>query len=595
MREQDGAQIGLLGVIRVCVGGRELGPTALGGVKPKQLLQILALARGAVVSKERLAEQLWGGRSPANVVATLATYVSVLRRRVGLDDAVQSSGSGYRLDLAHARLDLDEFDRLLAAADGLHPVEARQHLARALALVRDELLADEPYAEWAQPERLRYRARHVVALVASAEAALACRDLDAALGHADRALELDPMDEAAARLSVLATYALARRGDALRRFHEFAAELHSELDVAPVAELQQLAEDIRNGVSAEGLLPPVAPGVKQRINDVPVSCVPFLGRERELEVLATRCRALGAGQAGLLLVEGPTGMGKTRLVRELALRLDVPVGFARCLELERRLRFEPLFRALSDALARGMRDPTSDLSADRAEEDGDVRRFVRQLGEVVDEHAPLVLVLDDAHWADRSTLTAVQHLTARHALVVVATVTWRTMSVQHPLRRMEPALKLALGPLSPQELAGAEPGDLYDVTGGHPLFLAHWLEARGERRTDETAERLSDWVLEQVDRVGPLARDLMAAVATVERPCSLDELSPIVGPVTLPLVDAVERLVEIGLLCSDGDVVWIRSTLARAAVQRSVSPLRRRYLAAHLPSQGRPAAEAASL
>jgi hypothetical protein len=318
--------------------------------------------------------------------------------------------------------------------------------------------------------------------------------------------------------------------------------------------------------------------------------VPFLDRDRELEVLVTRCEALRAGHSGLLLVEGPTGMGKTRLVRELARHLDVRVGFARCYELERRLRFEPLFRALSDALAQGLRDPASDLSADRAEQDDDVRRFVRQVGELVDEHAPVVLVLDDAQWADRGTLTAVQHLTARHSVVVVATVTPRAMAVQHPLRRMEAALKVRVGPLSAQGLADAGVGDLYEVTGGHPLFVAHWLEAQRTCRTDEAVDRLSDWILEQVDKVGPPARDLLAAAATLQRPCTLGELSPVVGTITMRLVDAVEDLVERGFLCSDGDVLSIRSTLARDALQRSVSPLRRRYLAALLHTQERSAA-----
>jgi DNA-binding SARP family transcriptional activator len=539
----DLVQVYLLGVIRVCVGDRVLGPNSLGGAKPKQLLEILALARGALVSKERLAEQLWYGDSPVSVSGTLATYVSVLRRRVGLADAIQSSGSGYRLDLEHAQLDVDEFDRLLAAADARHPVDARQKLARALALVRDELLADEPYAEWVQPERLRYRSRHVAALVSSADAALACRDLDAALGHADRALALDPLDEAAARLAVLATYALAKRGDALRRYHEFVAELDSELAVAPMAELQLLGEGIRRGVPAESLLPPVAPGVPQRINDVPVSAVPFLGRERELELLATRCRALRAGKSGLLLVEGPTGMGKTRLVRELGHRLEMRFGFARCFELERRLRFEPLFRALSDAFARGLCDPTSDLSGDRAGKDDDVRQWMRQLGEVVDEYGPAVLVLDDAQWADRSTLAAVQHLTARHSVVVVATVAPRAMAVQHPLRRMEPALKLRLGPLSAQELAGTGVDEVYEVTGGHPLFVAHWLEAarqagRARRWTGCPTGSWSRWTV-SVRGSRPPGRRGDVGAAVHPRPAVAGR-----GPITLPLVDAVEDLVE---------------------------------------------------
>jgi DNA-binding SARP family transcriptional activator len=73
------ARIRLFGPIEVEVQGRRLGPRDLGGVKPKQVLEILLWARGHPVAKDRLAESLWGQELPQHQAAALETYVSVLR------------------------------------------------------------------------------------------------------------------------------------------------------------------------------------------------------------------------------------------------------------------------------------------------------------------------------------------------------------------------------------------------------------------------------------------------------------------------------------------------------------------------------------
>ena len=80
-----------------CVGVRDLG-----GVKPKQLLELLLLARGRTVPKDRIADGLWGEALPQGVAATIESYVSVLRNR--LDDGtglgrrlITTDRGGYRL------------------------------------------------------------------------------------------------------------------------------------------------------------------------------------------------------------------------------------------------------------------------------------------------------------------------------------------------------------------------------------------------------------------------------------------------------------------------------------------------------------------
>ena len=579
--DPDRIAIDVLGPRRVRIGDAVLGPEALAGQKPKQLLGILALARGAPVSKGRLADLLWGEQPPTNVSGTLATYVSVLRHRIGLGSALQSRGVAYRLDTARVQLDLDEFDRAVAAASGRPPRQARLHLERALGLIRNELLADEPYAEWVEPDRSRYRRRHVEVLVAAAEAALACRDFDSGTGLVERALRVDPFDEPAARLLLVGLYALGRRAAALHLYDEFTARLDAELGVTPAADLQEAAEAVRRGEPAAALLPPIAPDVRARLCDINPPGTPFLGRAAEMAALTTQAASLREGRCGLVLVEGETGMGKTRLVRELAAKVDVPVGMARCFQAERRLPYAALLRALRDALARSVADPVSDVVGDvLGGSDGDhERRVLPALGRLVDEHGPVVVVLDDAHWADRGSLNALHYLSCVHPALAVATARPRIMALQHPLHLFDAVLRVALRPLSPDEVAVVGVPELHETTGGLPLLVAAWLQARSEDRLPELAERLAPLADEEVRRAGAPARDLLAAAAGLERGFVLDDVVPVVGPITLPIIDAVEHLCDAGLLRERCGRYEVGCTLVRDLCLSVLLPVRVRLVA----------------
>jgi DNA-binding SARP family transcriptional activator len=68
-------RVRLFGPLEIDIDGRTLGPRDFGGIKPKQVLEILLVERGRPVAKERLADLLWGDDLPRNIAATLETYV----------------------------------------------------------------------------------------------------------------------------------------------------------------------------------------------------------------------------------------------------------------------------------------------------------------------------------------------------------------------------------------------------------------------------------------------------------------------------------------------------------------------------------------
>src|SRR3954468_9997284 len=241
--------IRVFGPLAVTIDGRTIGSRGLGGVRPKQVLELLLAARGHRVPTARLAEQLWGQRPPQDAGGSLQTFVSVLRRRLTQDREharalVVTEAEAYRVDTQVVDLDLDRFDSLLERASRAPVHVARRCLEQALSLVRGELLEDEPYADWAQELRGVYHARILGARLDAAEMGLVAGDYGAALEHAEVAIGMDRFSERAHQLAMLALYALGRQHGALETYRRFHALLDEELGLEPLPETRALQSSV---------------------------------------------------------------------------------------------------------------------------------------------------------------------------------------------------------------------------------------------------------------------------------------------------------------------------------------------------------------
>src|SRR3954449_6009603 len=102
--------------------------TDVGGIKPRQVLEILASAVGTPVSKDRLVERLWGDNPPRTYTGTLESYISLLRRKMGIargrGSALATTSNGYLLDATQVEVDLDQFRRLTRPAPSTRPGDA---------------------------------------------------------------------------------------------------------------------------------------------------------------------------------------------------------------------------------------------------------------------------------------------------------------------------------------------------------------------------------------------------------------------------------------------------------------------------------------
>ncbi|QEC49951.1 AAA family ATPase [Baekduia soli] len=344
----------------------------------------------------------------------------------------------------------------------------------------------------------------------------------------------------------------------------------------------------------------------------------FIGRRRELAELAAALERARAGRAELVFVAGESGVGKSRLVDHFADHAQAAgarVLWGDCIDLgDNELPYAPIVSALR-SLARGG-DPVFDaLGPARAE----LARLLPELGApaelLVEPYAgsaqgrlfelllalmrglssdgPVLLVIDDLHWADRSTRDFMAFLARNlcdQAVLVVAAYRVDELHRRHPLRpllaeleRSDVARRLPVERFTRAELGaqlanilGAEPdgGLLERVWGrseGNALYAEEILAA--EREGDGTLpESLREALMLRVEALGPDTQEVLRWVAAARRVEHdvLQEAAPIGAR---ELRDALREAVAHHVLLTQADgTIAFRHALLREAVHDDLLP-----------------------
>lgn len=324
-------ELRVLGPIAVVVDGE---PVDLGGRLPRSLVAALAAAEGRAVSVRRLVDELWGDEAPPSAEASLASYVSRLRRRIDPPDTppdrsvLSRQGAGYALLVDPTRRDSHRFQSLLAAGrqalDDGDDDGAEAALQAALACWTDDPPAIDDLPVSARPAAMRLAAERT-----DAEELLL--DLGVRRGrHAELVGRLEafaaahPLRERAGALLAVALYRSGRQVEALDAIRSLIRRLDDELGLEPRPELRALehavlvqsptlevaGSDERLAAGAAGG-PPVPAGRDHR--RAPSTLTPLVGREHELEAITDRL-----ADHRLVTLWGPGGTGKTRVAIEVA-------------------------------------------------------------------------------------------------------------------------------------------------------------------------------------------------------------------------------------------------------------------------------------
>lgn len=236
----------LFGPLVVTGEGGRLTRSDLGGTKLPQLVQMLALELGSPLSKDLIAERLWDGRPPASYLATVESYVCVLRRRLGLVGSrrgpLATTSRGYLLDADQVRVDVVEVRGLLRAGGA--------HVTQALDMMSGELLANEPFAAWAREARDAFDDLLVHSCTRAAHEANARGDFALAVLLAHEATEHGYLCEPAVRELMRALVGVGDRVQALRVYETLRTGMGEELGLAPETATQaQYLTVLRGGLA----------------------------------------------------------------------------------------------------------------------------------------------------------------------------------------------------------------------------------------------------------------------------------------------------------------------------------------------------------
>ncbi len=310
-RAPPAIEIRLLGPLEARLNGR---PVALGPPQQRAVLAMLALQVNRTVSTDRLIEGLWGERAPPSAHKLVQLYVSHLRKLLNESEAaIVTHGRGYELQLAADHVDAAHFEGLVNAA--VRPREWANGEAReALALWGGEVLADladEPFAatEIRRLEQLRLQAAEL-----AIAADLAAGRHGEVIGELETLVAEDPLREQLHAQRMLAFYRCGRQAEALQAYREARELLVEQIGVEPGPELRRLHAAILRQDSE--LEPPAAEplGLSPELD----ARTPLAGREADLDWLREHWRHAHGGAGRLTLLTGARGVGKTRLIAELA-------------------------------------------------------------------------------------------------------------------------------------------------------------------------------------------------------------------------------------------------------------------------------------
>lgn len=405
----------VLGPIEVSVDGGPAAPELLWR-KNLALLVYLARSPGQSRSRDHLIGLLWGDKPESAARHSLNESLRVLRKHLSAA-GLESEAALIRLTPEAIELDVEIFDRKVRDRDW----EGAARLVAGEFMEGFSVPGCSQLEDWLYSERVAWRERSVEALVSRAMELVDAGEVREATLHARRALTLDPTSAPAAEAAMRSLAITGDRAGALELYRTFVERLDEEIGIEPDEGTQELAERIRSERAwklPERVTAPAVGAESRR--------APLVGREAELGHLVevwNRCRENGC--AGLGVLEGDAGTGKSRLAEELAARARLDgavVTTVRAVEADAEEAWSGVL-----ALARGLPVDSADLEAappaalsalasklpewaqrfpakEQDEAGPGLGRALVDVFAAIAARRAVFLVVDDAHWLDRESL-----------------------------------------------------------------------------------------------------------------------------------------------------------------------------------------------
>ncbi len=638
-------RIELLGELRVEIAGRNV-TAQLPGRQGRALLASLVLNRPRPLDRDELAHLLWPCESPAAPEAALSSVLAKVRRALGPDlitgrnPLVLQLPPGAEIDVQDADEQTERAERALADHD---PATALSAAQAALALLVQPLLPGHQ-GEWLETWRgqLGELERRALEAAARAGVELGGDQLAAAERAAGALIERQPFREGGYALLMEAQACRGDVAEALRTFERLRVLLREELGAPPSPVLMSLHGRLlhESPPAPTSVAPAAEPSVPLPAMTSTLVDGAFVGREWCVARLRSRWRESRAGQTRMVLLVGEAGVGKTRLAAQFAEEVHADgaaVLYGRADE-DALLPHQPFVEALRHLLAHGGADFAGDAERERPV----LSRLLPDLAPRVDSPAaptvvddetlryrlfeavvalvnragrrwPLLLVLDDLHWADKPTLLLLRHL-LRHPqlgnLLVVGTFRHVEVGRDHPLvdlltdlRRERRYDRLTLDGLDESDTHAlvadrlgrdVTPGfvrRLREQTEGNAFFIEETLRALldcelpvEEAATEQALDRLgvpegvAEVIARRVRRLSPLGAEVLTAASVVGRDFRLGVVERLVDAAPEQVMSALEEGMAGGLVLEVSeriDVFAFSHALVREVLYHQLTASRR--------------------
>ena len=597
--------------------------------KSEALLAYLALHAGRMQARDKLAALLWGDVSDTRARHSLRQALVALRRAGdrGTTPLLLEDGDGVTINPAAVEVDVALFERLVADGNA-------QGLEQAAGLYRGDLLeglavAEPPFEEWLTPERERLREKALEAMVRLLAHQIRAGANESAVQTAIRVLGLDPAQETVHR-SLMKLYAQqGRRGAALRQYQNCVGVLERELGADPEAETKQLYRELLQATQAAAAARSGDDAVSAPTDRSP-SDIPLIGRQTELARLTAGLEAAWQGRGAVALIQGEVGVGKSRLVEAAVAQAldrggDVLVG--RAYESEQILPFSPWVDALRAGrviphMVEELNEPWRTELARLFPELGrgaeppageDYVRLFEAMARVLRYLAagqPLLIVLEDLHWADEMSLRLMVFLSRRIVdwpVLVIGTLRVEELADAQVLRRTVSQLahqprfvSLSLTPLSEGESTALVralirtnleesavkriAANVWRVSEGNPFMVVEAVRMLAGHDLSALAEEIAtpppvrEVIASRLERLTERGRRMAGIASVIGRECDFSVLSEAAGISAGEAAESVEELVARRILHTIGERLDFTHDRIREVAYELVLPAHRKLL-----------------
>ena len=560
-------QIALLGSFRLTYDDRPV--TGVNSERLQSLLAYLVLYRHSPQPRQRLAFYFWPDSGEAQARTNLRRELHHLRQALpDADRFLQTDAKTiqWRLD-APLALDVADFEAAIAQAEDAERrsdrAGVRVALEKAAQLYQGDLLPS-CYDDWVEPVREQLQQTCIRSLEQLVRQLEEQQDYCVAIRYAQQLLRINSLHEAT-YCSLMRLHALnGDRASALRVYQQCIDVLQRELDVEP----SRTTREVYDWVLTNQPLPSLVKLSQELSVAVPKAPSPqtrsLIGREQEWKTIASWMAGTNPSPSSILLLTGEQGIGKTRLLEEIAAKIQSSHGcvlWGRGFEAEMVRPYGVWIDAFRSIASNQAASPAKlgallpDLSTASNEFKDRSQLFdaaVQFLSQLAAKSKRVAIILDDIQWLDEAS-TALLHYCVR--LVSDASVLWACAARNKELDDNLPACKwvqtlrrekrlqaIALSPLNQTQTAqlirsvstDIDSDRIFADSGGNPLFALEIARATSHEEIQHSddlealiqnrLQQLDDTARELIPWAAALGRCFSPTVVAQLADCSLNKL-----------------------------------------------------------------------